>query len=87
MWRVNWVHPFIDGNGRVARACAYIALCRGFGSLPNVDFTLGMAGRENDYISALESAHERWARSEQDFSDVEYVIQNVQYLLDDVLWP
>ncbi len=27
MWRVNWIHPFSDGNGRTARALSYAALC------------------------------------------------------------
>src|SRR3954454_12567738 len=26
-WRVNWIHPFTDGNGRTARAAAYTVLC------------------------------------------------------------
>jgi Fic family protein len=27
MWRLNWVHPFIDGNGRTSRAVSYLVLC------------------------------------------------------------
>jgi Fic/DOC family protein len=27
LWRVNWVHPFRDGNGRTARSFAYCCLC------------------------------------------------------------
>jgi Fic family protein len=23
LWRMNWIHPFIEGNGRTARAVAY----------------------------------------------------------------
>jgi len=26
MWRVNWIHPFVDGNGRTARALSYAIL-------------------------------------------------------------
>src|SRR5579863_2103547 len=26
-WRMNWIHPFIDGNGRTARAVSYLVLC------------------------------------------------------------
>jgi len=26
MWRINWIHPFVDGNGRTARAVAHIVL-------------------------------------------------------------
>lgn len=27
LWRLNWIHPFINGNGRTARAVAYFVLC------------------------------------------------------------
>jgi len=26
MWRLNWIHPFNDGNGRTSRVLAYIVL-------------------------------------------------------------
>lgn len=26
MWRINWIHPYDDGNGRTARAVAYVIL-------------------------------------------------------------
>jgi len=26
MWRLNWIHPFPDGNGRTSRVTAYIVL-------------------------------------------------------------
>lgn len=26
LWRINWVHPFLNGNGRTARAFAYACL-------------------------------------------------------------
>ncbi len=31
LWRVNWIHPFEDGNGRVARAASYLVLSRKLG--------------------------------------------------------
>jgi len=27
LWRLNWIHPFTDGNGRTARAISYLVLC------------------------------------------------------------
>lgn len=27
LWRLNWIHPFVDGNGRTARALSYLVLC------------------------------------------------------------
>ncbi len=26
MWRLNWIHPFADGNGRTARIVSYVVL-------------------------------------------------------------
>ena len=31
LWRINWIHPFEEGNGRTARAVSYYAICVGFG--------------------------------------------------------
>jgi Fic family protein len=27
LWTVNWVHPFVEGNGRTARAISYYVIC------------------------------------------------------------
>lgn len=27
LWRLNYIHPFINGNGRTARAACYFVLC------------------------------------------------------------
>lgn len=27
LWRLNWIHPFVEGNGRTARATCYLVLC------------------------------------------------------------
>jgi hypothetical protein len=27
LWRLNWIHPFIEGNGRTARAACYLLMC------------------------------------------------------------
>ena len=26
MWKINWIHPFADGNGRTSRALSYMIL-------------------------------------------------------------
>ena len=33
LWRMNWIHPFADGNGRTARATAYVVLSAKLDSL------------------------------------------------------
>jgi hypothetical protein len=33
LWRLNWIHPFIEGNGRTARAACYYLICLRLGGL------------------------------------------------------
>ncbi len=33
LWRINSVHPFVNGNGRTARAVCYLTLCLKVGGL------------------------------------------------------
>lgn len=33
LWRINWIHPFVEGNGRTARAFSYFILCAKLGML------------------------------------------------------
>ncbi len=33
LWRLNWIHPFVEGNGRTARAACYYLLCLKHGQL------------------------------------------------------
>lgn len=41
LWRISWIHPFRDGNGRTAFAFAYACLCLKLGALlPNTDTVL-----------------------------------------------
>ena len=32
LWRLNYIHPFVNGNGRTARAACYFVLCLKLGS-------------------------------------------------------
>ena len=27
MWRLNWIHPFADGNGRTTRVTSFVVMC------------------------------------------------------------
>ena len=41
LWRITWIHPFRDGNGRTAFAFAYACLCLKLGALlPYTDTVL-----------------------------------------------
>ena len=33
LWRLNWIHPFVEGNGRTARAACYYLICMKAGRL------------------------------------------------------
>jgi len=58
LWRLNWIHPFTDGNGRTARAVAYLVLCVRLGyRLPGTTTIPELIARGKDpYYSALEAA-------------------------------
>jgi Fic family protein len=40
LWRINWIHPFKNGNGRSARAFSYACLCLRHGFIIPGDPTL-----------------------------------------------
>jgi Fic family protein len=63
MWRVNWVHPFDDGNGRTARAASYLVLCVKLSSrLPGKPTIPDLIVDDKpSYWAALEAADAAWA--------------------------
>ena len=56
MWRLNWIHPFADGNGRTSRAVAYLILCTRAGDrLPGrLTIPEQIAADKAPYYDALE---------------------------------
>lgn len=58
MWRLNWIHPFTDGNGRTSRALAYYVLCAKIGYLLPGHQTVPeqIAANKAPYYEALEAA-------------------------------
>jgi Fic family protein len=65
LWRLNWIHPFADGNGRTARAISYIVLCtRLDGLLPGAPTIPDqIAYDKKPYYAALEVADHAWAKT------------------------
>lgn len=58
LWRLNHIHPFINGNGRTARAAAYFVLCLKTGGwLPGTTILPELL-RQNraEYVAALKAA-------------------------------
>lgn len=56
LWRLNWIHPFINGNGRTARAACYFVLCLKAGRwLPGTTILPELISRERTrYVQALQ---------------------------------
>ena len=62
LWRLNWIHPFDDGNGRTSRALSYLVLCMKLGyRLPGSNTIPDqIAANKSPYYSALEKADQAW---------------------------
>jgi hypothetical protein len=63
LWRLNHIHPFINGNGRTARAACYFVLCLKAGGWLRGDTILPeLIRRErNEYCNHLQVAHDSFA--------------------------
>ena len=71
LWRMNWIHPFSNGNGRTSRLFAYFVMCMCANSLfvgkgrelvpDQLDGSL-----HGDYLKALEKADEAFAKTGQE---------------------
>jgi Fic family protein len=76
MWRLNWIHPFTDGNGRTSRALSYFVLCAKIGyRLPgHTTLPEQIASDKPPYYAALEAADSRWAARELDLTALETLL-------------
>jgi Fic family protein len=80
MWRHNWIHPFVDGNGRTSRVLSYIVLsiCAGY-VLPGTP-TIPEQIQEDraEYFKALEAADSVWREEQRiDVSEMEKMLTNM----------
>jgi Fic family protein len=62
MWKLNWIHPFTDGNGRTSRAASYLILCLKLGYLLPGKLTIPeqISLDKTPYYKALEAADVAW---------------------------
>jgi Fic family protein len=76
LWKLNWIHPFADGNGRTARAIAYVVLSIKLDSvLPGAPtMPEQIAGNKKPYYDALEAADKHLAGGEVNVSDLEKML-------------
>jgi Fic family protein len=86
LWRLNWIHPFIEGNGRTARAACYYLLCARSGAiLPGRKIVPERIRDSRDgYEQALKAADRAWDAGHLDFSEMEdYLATLLQAQLED----
>jgi fido (protein-threonine AMPylation protein) len=79
LWKLNWIHPFADGNGRTARAVSYAVLCIKLdGLLPGMStIPEQIAANKGPYYDALEKADEANASGTIDVSALEQMLSEM----------
>lgn len=77
MWRLNWIHPFPDGNGRTSRAGSYLVMCAKLGYLIPGHTTIPhrIAADKRTYYRALEAADNADQEGRIDVSAMESVLE------------
>src|ERR1051325_773993 len=73
LWKLNWIHPFTDGNGRTARAISYLLPCLRLGyRLPGTNtIPEQIAKDKKPYYKALEAADKALEAGKIDLSELE----------------
>jgi Fic family protein len=77
MWRLNWIHPFADGNGRTSRILSFFVLFTRLGVLLVGTPTLPdlIIDHRHLYEAALDDADEAWKNGKLDVSKMEKLIE------------
>ena len=79
LWRLNWIHPFLEGNGRTARAACYFLLCVRLGALLPGKRIVPERIREDrkGYEAALTAADRSWDAGHLDFTEMEVYLSRL----------
>lgn len=79
MWRLNWIHPFADGNGRTSRILSFLVwsikirtVLPGVPTLPDL-----IVDHRIEYEDALDAADEAWRDGNLDVSKMESLIERL----------
>lgn len=79
LWRINWIHPFADGNGRTARIISYLVLSIKLNSLlpgaPTIPDQI--AADKRPYYKALEDSDNSWKREILALSSLENMLESM----------
>src|SRR5262249_10741816 len=73
LWRLNWIHPFLEGNGRTARSTCYYLLCVRSGVLLPGRRIVPERIRDNrpPYYAALRAADRAWEAGNLDLAEMD----------------
>jgi Fic family protein len=79
LWRLNWIHPFVEGNGRTARAACYYLICMKQGRLLPGKKTVPERIKENrdPYIAALQAADGAWDEGRYDVTQLAVYLEGL----------
>lgn len=84
LWRLNFIHPFINGNGRAARAACHFVLCLKAGGWLPGDPILPDLIRQNrdEYVACLKAVDKSFEQNALDLSPLHALLTR---LLDEQL--
>jgi Fic family protein len=79
LWKLNHIHPFINGNGRTARATSYFVLCvKAGGWLPGTTILPELIRREREqYVAALRHADQSLQTGTLDLSKLHELLSKL----------
>ncbi|MHB8754376.1 MAG: Fic family protein [Candidatus Acidiferrales bacterium] len=72
LWRLNWIHPFVESNGRTAKAACYYLICMKQSRLLQGKKIVPERIRENrqQYYDALSAADRAWDNGQLDVTQL-----------------
>jgi len=87
LWRINFIHPFDDGNGRVSRALCYLVFCAKAGFMPpgRVALPERILARQRAYQNVLADADRAWVGSHKGRRNHKVSVKNIETFLDSLI--
>jgi Fic family protein len=79
MWRLNWIHPFADGNGRTSRVISYLVLSIRAGAVLPGTPTIPdqIVDNRKPYFAALDAADLAFQNGRLDVSKMEELLASL----------
>ncbi|MFK4075904.1 Fic family protein [Ectopseudomonas khazarica] len=79
LWRLNHIHPFINGNGRTARAASYFVLCvKSGGWLPGAPILPELIRLHRaEYVAALQQVDAAYAQGAEDLTPLHQLLSRL----------